>query len=72
MARRLSEQPTRKEMIDPQLEKAGWYLNPRQKHINSKNNVNALRTLQSAAGDELLPALRFGDVGAVCVTAVHF
>jgi type I restriction enzyme R subunit len=26
MARRLSEQLTRKEMIDPQLEKAGWYL----------------------------------------------
>ena len=26
MARRLSEELTRKELIDPQLEKAGWYL----------------------------------------------
>jgi hypothetical protein len=26
MARRLSEQLTRKEMIDAHLEKAGWYL----------------------------------------------
>ena len=26
MPRQISEQRTRKEMIDPQLEKAGWYL----------------------------------------------
>ena len=26
MARNLSEKNTRKEMIDPQLEKGGWYL----------------------------------------------
>ncbi len=26
MARRINEELTRKEMIDPQLEKAGWYL----------------------------------------------
>jgi hypothetical protein len=26
MPRRLSEECTRKELIDPQLEKAGWYL----------------------------------------------
>jgi len=26
MLRRISEELTRKEMIDPQLEKAGWYL----------------------------------------------
>ena len=26
MPRRISEELTRKEMIDPQLEKAGWYL----------------------------------------------
>lgn len=26
MPRRLSEEATRKQMIDPQLEKAGWYL----------------------------------------------
>jgi len=36
MARRLSEQLARKEVIDPQLEKPGWYLNPKQKHNNSK------------------------------------
>ena len=26
MPRKISEDQTRKEMIDPQLEKAGWYL----------------------------------------------
>lgn len=31
MARRLSEQLTRKEMIDPQLERAGWYLRDHSK-----------------------------------------
>jgi type I restriction enzyme, R subunit len=31
MARRLSEELTRKEMIDPQLEKAGWYLRDHSK-----------------------------------------
>ena len=30
MARRLSEELTRKEMIDPQLEKAGWYFRAAQ------------------------------------------
>jgi type I site-specific restriction endonuclease len=29
--RRISEELTRKEMIDPQLEKAGWYLRDRSK-----------------------------------------
>ncbi len=29
--RRISEERTRKEMIDPQLEKAGWYLRDHSK-----------------------------------------
>jgi hypothetical protein len=53
MPPRLSEELTRKEMIDPQLEKAGWYLNPKIKHINSNNKVSALRQLHSASGLEL-------------------
>ncbi len=31
MSRRISEERTRKEMIDPQLEKAGWYLRDHSK-----------------------------------------
>jgi type I site-specific restriction endonuclease len=31
MPRRISEAKTRKEMIDPQLEKAGWYLRDHSK-----------------------------------------
>jgi type I site-specific restriction endonuclease len=31
MPRRISEDQTRKEMIDPQLEKAGWYLRDHSK-----------------------------------------
>ena len=30
MPRQISEELTRKEMIDPQLEKAGWYLHDRE------------------------------------------
>jgi len=31
MPRKFSEERTRKEMIDPQLEKAGWYLRDHSK-----------------------------------------
>lgn len=31
MARRLSEERTRKQLIDPQLEKAGWYIHDHSK-----------------------------------------
>lgn len=31
MPRKISEEPTRKEMIDPQLEAAGWYLRDHSK-----------------------------------------
>jgi type I site-specific restriction endonuclease len=41
---RVSEELTRKEMIDPQLEKAGWYLNPKLKHINSNSKTTRGRT----------------------------
>jgi hypothetical protein len=51
----------RKEMIDWQLEKAGWYLCSRLNHITSNSKDNALPALctsermQPANGEELRP-----------------
>ena len=42
MRRKLSEEATRNQIIDPQLESAGWYL-----------CMNALRELQSTSAEEL-------------------
>lgn len=63
MPRQINEELTRKEMIDAstssahrrQLEKAGWYLSPQIKHINSNNKVRSRRQLQSASGEKLRP-----------------
>ena len=33
MPRQISEERTRKEMIDPQLEQAGWYLRDHSKRV---------------------------------------
>jgi type I site-specific restriction endonuclease len=43
MPRRISEELARKEMIDPQLEKAGWYLRAKINQISCDQKVNALR-----------------------------
>jgi hypothetical protein len=44
MPRRISEELTRKEMIDPQLETAGWFLRD--------TYLNALRELPFVCGEE--------------------
>ena len=59
MPRRISEELTRKEMIDWQFEKAGWYLRSRLEHITSNSKDNALpalctsEPLQPASGEQL-------------------
>ena len=49
MPRRISEDATCKQTIDPQLEKVGWFLRGK-----------ALRELQSQTQEELPLSLRFG------------
>jgi len=54
MARNISEKNTRKEMIDPQLEKGGWYL---RDHAKVKTEI-------PVDGEEVLQTLAIQSLGS--------
>jgi type I site-specific restriction endonuclease len=52
MPRKLSEERTRKEMIDPQLEQAGWYLRDHSK-VKTEIPVEGLKTSEVSETSEV-------------------
>lgn len=50
--RKLSEERTRKEMIDPQLEQAGWYLRDHSK-VRKEIPVEGLKTSEVSETSEI-------------------
>ena len=52
MPRKISEDQTRKEMIDPQLEQAGWYLRDHSK-VKTEIPVDGLKTSEVSETSEV-------------------